>query len=231
VVRIRYDAAAARAALAKLGVPSRNVGGMEVFSPQAEMGIVFASDDRVIATVGANFETLPLDAFSKALAAGKGELGNVPEMKKLIESVDVTQPLWAVVKVTDSYRMAPVVAPFETMTMVGRMKGAKMEIQIDGVGNDKQKVAAAVGQVNASLEVGIAGLRQAAMDAPFLSKVIAALESVKCVAEGEKATLNASLEGNTAMLGLPMIFGMRSVHREAPPAKEAQPAQVQPVPQ
>jgi hypothetical protein len=209
-----------------------------VFSPQPNTGLIFPSDDRIIATVGANQEKLPLEAFAKALAAGKGELGNVPEMKKLIESVDTTQPLWGVAKMTESYRRAPVLAPFDTMTVVGKQNGAVMEVRIDGEGPDKEKVAGAVGQVNAALQMGIGQLRQAAQEMPILATFVKTLEGVKCTAQDQKATLTASLEGNATMMAVPVIFGIRSQHveeaqRVVPPAQvqPVPPGQVQPVPQ
>src|SRR6185436_7560397 len=95
IVHGQYDSAAVRQALAKMQISPKMVGGAEVFSPEENLSAIFASNDRAIAIAGANQKALPIEAFATALKNGKGGLETSDEMKKLIASVDTTQPLWA----------------------------------------------------------------------------------------------------------------------------------------
>ena len=78
---------------------------------------------------------------------------------------------------------------------------------------------AAVDQTNNGIQQGITALRQAAADTPFLTTFIKALESAKCTAQGEKATLSANIEGNAAMMIAPILFATRSAPEPVAPVQ------------
>jgi hypothetical protein len=226
IVRAQYDSAAARAALARLQIPSRQVGGLEVFiidDNHMAAAFLFPSNDRAVAIAGPNLAALPLDELTKAVQTGTGKLATVPEMKKLLDSIDTTQPLWLAAKITDTYREMPVLAPFDTLTMTGKLNGAMMDVQFNAAGVDAAKVASAVDMTNNGIQMGIAAMRQEANNTPFLGTFVKALESVKCTSQGEKATLTASVEGNSLIMLAPIFFGLRAAPMAAPPGAPGAP--------
>jgi len=224
VARGQYDAAAVRQALAKLQMAPKMIGGAESFSPDEHMHAFFASNDRAIAISGPNAQALPLEAFATALKTGKGGLETSDEMKKLIAAVDASQPLWAVLKMTDTFRQAPVLSAFDQITLVGKMKDQVIDIQVSGQGQNAAQVAAAVDQLNASVQQGITQLKPMVQDAPFMATMVKILEGIQCKSEGEKATLTMSIKGDAASLVVPVLFGFRSASEPvAPPPAPIRP--------
>jgi hypothetical protein len=217
IIRGQYDAAAVRRALTNLQIAPQVVAGAEVFSPEEHLDTIFASDDRAIAITRINPQALPLDAFATALKTGKGGLESSDEMKKLIASVDTTQPLWAALKMTDTLRQVPVFSAFEQLTLVGKVKDQNVDIQINGQGQNAAQVAAAVDQLNGGIQQGINQLKPMIVDAPFLSGIVKTLEGIQCKSEAEKATLTMSLKADVATLVVPLLFGARSVPEPLPP--------------
>jgi hypothetical protein len=218
IVRGQYDSAAARQALAKLQIAPKTVGGAEVFSPDEHLHAIFSSNHRAIAITGPNAQALPVEALATALKTGKGGLETSDEMKKLIATVDTTQPLWAALKMTDTFRQVPVFSAFEQVTLVGKLnKEQVLDIQISGQGQNAAQIAAAVDQLNASVQQGINQLKPMVVDAPFMNQIVKTLEGIQCKSEGEKATLTMSIKADAATLVMPMLFGVRSAPEPAPP--------------
>src|SRR5438552_12689863 len=195
-------------------IPTKTVGGAEFFAPEEQAVAVLASNDRAIMMTGPNAQALPMEAFATAIKSGKGGLEKSDEMKKLIAGVDTTQPLWAVLKMTDTFRQAPVFSAFDQITLVGKMKDRDIDIQVDGQGQNAAQVAAAVDQLNAGVQAGINQLKPMVVDAPFLSHVVKMMEGIQCKSAGEKATLSVSIKADAATLIVPMYFGERMA---APP--------------
>jgi len=227
VVRGQYDARAAAATLQRLGVPLKNVGGADVFSPDNHAALIPASNDRFILLAGPKLEAMPLEAMATAITANKGGLAAEKEMTKLIDTVDTTQALWGVMKVTDTYRQAPPLAPFDWLTLVGRQKDQTLGIQIDAKGADGNKIADAVAEVNQTVQQALAELKPMAEQMKMLKPVADFLESIRCTSEGGKASLTASLKASPSLLmSVPMMIGLRAVPAQA----DVPPAPVQPVP-
>jgi len=227
IVRGQYDAAAARQALAKLQIAPKTVGGAQVFSPDEHIQAIFVSNDRALAVSGPNPQALPVEALATAIKTGKGGLETSDEMKKLIATVDISQPLWAVLKMTDTLRQVPVFSAFEQITLVGKLnKDQVLDLQIAGQGQNAAQVAAAVDQLNAGVQTGINQLKPMVQDAPFLSTMVKTLEGIQCKSEGEKATLTMSIRADAASLVMPMLFGARSSPEPLPPPVAPNPPQV-----
>src|SRR5207248_4484164 len=122
IFRGQYDSAAVRQALTKLQIAPKIFGGAEVFTPEDNVAAFFPGNDRAIAIAGPNQQALPIEAFATALKTGKGGLETSDEMKKLIAGVDTTQPLWAALKMTDTFRQAPVFSACDRVTLLGTVK-------------------------------------------------------------------------------------------------------------
>jgi hypothetical protein len=223
IARGQYDSAAARQALTKLQIAARSVGGAEVFSPDENFGAIFSSNDRAIAIAGANLRVMPFEAFATALKTGKGGLETSDEMKKLLATVDTTQPLWVALRVTDTLKQVPVLSAFEQVTLVGKVKDQNVDIQINGQGLNPAQVAAAVDQLNAVVQQGINTLKPMVVDAPFMSGIVKTLEGIQCKSEGEKATLTVSVKSDVSTLIGPMLFGAHSAPQPAPPPVQVVP--------
>jgi len=218
IVRARYDAAAARVALRKLQVQTKNVGAMEIFVPQEQIAVLFPSDDRIIIITGASGDQLPIEPMLAALKNGKGELNTVQEMTKLIESIDTKQSLWGVMKVTDAYRKASIIAPFDSITLVGQVKAGLLDLRIEGLGDNANAVKDAAAEVTQSAQQALADLKPAVAQMPFIQHLIEIFESVKCTSEGLRATLTASVKADSStLLGPMMLFGTPQPSRQ--PAK------------
>ncbi|HEV8291035.1 MAG TPA: HEAT repeat domain-containing protein [Tepidisphaeraceae bacterium] len=217
IIRGQYDSAAVRQALMKLQIAPRPVGGTDVFSPDEHFSALFPANDRAIGITGANPQVMNVEGFATALKTGKGGLESSDEMKKLLATVDTTQPLWAVLKMTDTLKQVPIFSAFEQIMLVGKVKDQTVDIQINGQGQNAAQVAAAVDQLNAAVQQGINQLKPMAQDAPFMSQIVKTLEGIQCKSEGEKATLTLSVKADTATLIGPMLFGVRSTPELAPP--------------
>src|ERR1051325_912409 len=206
IANAQYDALAARAALRKLQIQSKNVGGVEVFSPDEHIALLLPSNDRVILLAGPSGDQLPIETTLAALKTGKGELSTVQDMTRLIESIDTRQPLWAVMKVTDSYRRASVLAPFDSITLVGQSNAGALDLHIEALGDNANAVKDAVGDVQRGVQQTLGQIKPMLGLMPFLAPLGAALETVKCSSEGLKATLTASLKADTTLLMGPLLL-------------------------
>jgi len=201
VFRGQYDSAAARAALRKLQVKSSRVGEMDVFEPDKDMALICPSNEQVVLIVGAKPEQLPIEIMVKATGTGKGTLANSKDMVKLLESVDTTADAFAVVKVTDSYRQAPVVQGFDTVTAVLRHKDKLAGFEVKGQGSDAQKVKDAVDFLNGQVREGINELKGEVQNRPMLKPALDFVQSIRCSADGKNATLTGSISTDAALIG------------------------------
>jgi hypothetical protein len=222
VVRVKYDAKAVANLVRPILNKTEAVEGAEVFVPTDEIAFAFPSDDRFVAITGAKREQLPVKELLTAIRDNRGPLLTNKDLAALIAAVDPKAKAWAVCKVSDSYRAAPVLAAFDTLTVTGVPDGDTLNLKVAGAGKDAAAVKDAVNQVAG----GVAQLQQEAPKMaermPPLKPMADFAESIKTEAAGNQATLTASFKGDTtALLGLPMVmFGARSVevHHAPPPA-------------
>jgi hypothetical protein len=137
--------------------------------------------------------------------------------------------LWAVCKVSDSYRAAPVIQAFDMITLLGRQEKDKLSLRIAGTGKDAAAVKAAVDELNQGLNQAKTGLPQVAQQMPALKPMADFVQSLECAADGKNAALTGAFQGDAGnLLAMPlMFFGARA---QAVPV-QAPPAAIQPVPQ
>jgi hypothetical protein len=225
IVRGQYDAPAVSAMIHNLFPNSQSIEGAEVYSPDDHTSFAFASDDRAISMVGAAQNKLPMKDLLAAARQNKGPLLTNPDIAKLIQALpaDPDVRAWAVCKVSDSYRMQPQVAAFDTITLTGRQNKDSLDLRIAGEGPDANKVAAAVDQINNGISQAKTGIAQAAQNLPMLKPINDFVQAMKCEAEGKTATLTSTLKGDATMLiAIPMMgFGVQAQPQVAPPAAAA----------
>jgi len=230
IARGQYDAKAVQAALRLKGeVKSETVQGVEVLQPDRNVAMILPSNDCFVFLAGPRGEKLPIAEVASALKKGTGTLAAESDLGKLIRSVDTSQPLWAVAKVTDTYRQAgPIVAAFDTATLVGRAEKEALKLDLVALGTDAQKVANAVAAFDKLIQEGRAELAKAAQEMPMTKPVADFLASVRIQSDGPKATVTAAFKtaSQATMAPFLFLFVARSAprrgaveHREGPAPK------------
>jgi len=233
VARGFYDAKAAKAALKQMNVAVVDMHGIEALQPDNEVRLVLLSNDRFVFVAGPSSEQLPLEEVAAALKAQPDKPALGAAMLELIKTIAPASSAWAAVTMSDAYRQAPFLAPFDTITAAGKPTEDKaLAVTVTAVGKDPEAVKKSVETVRDAINEGLAEIRQEAERMPFLKPIVEFMESIRIETVGAKATLTARLKGQGAvpMLLMPMfLFSARSA--PAPPAqlKEA-PVQVAPAP-
>ncbi len=213
VIRGLYDIAAARAALTEMGVPRETISEVETFSTR-ELRYIPFSKDRFVILCGPNREALPVATVIEALKTGKGKLADNQAIAKLIKTVDTTSEQWAVMNVSAAYRVAPPLAPFDTLTMSSAKNGKTTTITINAKGSDQEAIARNVATMQGQIAMGIGEIKEQMADtpamAPMMAPTLKIMESIELKAAGDGATLKVQVEGNvTHSLLMPFMgFGM-----------------------
>lgn len=230
----QYDAAAVSAFIKTLGMPVGTVAGTTVLTPDQHQAAAFPANDRALFVTGAAQEKLPVKQILEAIGAmGAKETAPHPVMAQkefapFLASLNDGVRIWAVCKVSDSYRAAPVIQAFDTITLLGQQGGDKMTLRIAGTGKDAAAIKSAVDEVNQGLNQAKTGIQQVSQQMPALKPMVEFVQSMECVADDKNATLTGAVSGDAGNLfAVPlMLLGVRA---EAVPVQP--PAAVQPVPQ
>jgi hypothetical protein len=235
IVHGQYDAAAVTAVIKNMGMPVNTIAGAPVLNPDPHVALAFPANDRAMFVTGAAAEKLPVKQILEAAGAlGTKEPAAHPvladkEFAPFVASLNDGVRLWAVCKVADSYRAAPVIQAFDTITLLGQQDKDKLSLRIAGAGKDAAAVKAAVDEMNQGLNQAKTGLPQVAQQMPMLKPMVDFVQSLECAADGKTATLTGAFQGDAGnLLAMPlMLLGTRA---QAVPV-QAPPAVVQPVPQ
>jgi hypothetical protein len=197
--------------------------------------ILFPSNQHAVLLAGPPNTELPTKEILAAIKSGKGELKAVPEMAKLLATIDTRAPLWGAVHVTDAMREAPFFKPLETITLISTQKDGRTHFKLEARGQNGPGVAGVVGMVNQAIDSGKNSIKtgMARNEEPEMKKmmqtVLEMLESIKCesdAADPKHATMTGSLQNPTMMMVLGM-FG--AVSTEAKPVPAAPPVAPQPI--
>jgi hypothetical protein len=210
IVRGEYDVPAVKALLEQFGVKKQAVEGMEIHTPAPQFAILFADNGRAVAAMGPNFDALPIPQLVKAVKTGTGELAQEKEMAGLLDKTDMTLPLWGVMRVTEAFKQAPALTPFDTVTLAGKRSGQKLDVTLAGQGTDPAGVKATVDMVNASVQQILPNLRQGVQQMPPMQSMIDVLESLKASADGNQATLTLTMKNDVGLMMPMMLFGVRT---------------------
>jgi hypothetical protein len=202
ILRGRYDREGVVATLAGRKVPSTTVEQIQVFRPSQETAVFFPSHDRIVFVASPRGGELPLKGMVSAVRANGGGLRTDPEMVRLVQSVDTSQPLWGVARVTDAYRQLPPLAGFDSVTLVAsaRQAGA-YDVKLNAAGRDPAKVRESAEAANAMIAVlrtSVADAGGAKVDTTALSASVgpaseAFLKAFTVRPAGANATADASV--------------------------------------
>jgi hypothetical protein len=233
ILRGRYDRDAAIRALEGRKVPSTTVGPAQVFRLSQEAAVFFPSADRIVFVASPRGGELPLKELAAAVADNGGGLRAEQDMVRLVQSVNTSQPLWAVAKLTDAYRQLPPLAGLDRVTIVassGKAGGDAYDVKLSAGGSDPEKVRQSAEAVNALvtelrrtvLERGDGdGPAGAGKPSPAIASAEAFLKAFTLRAAETNATAEASLNVSRADL---LNLLIRSVHREGAEDPAAEPA-------
>ena len=126
---------------------------------------------------------------------------------------------------SDSYRAAPVIQPFDTITLLGRQEKDKLSLRMAGTGKDAAAVKSAVDQVNEGVNEAKQGLAQVTQQMPMLKPLADFVASIECSADDKNARMTAAFAGDTGtLLALPlMVFTGRAAPMQAQPVQPPAP--------
>ena len=209
VVRGLYDAAATRDLLRPMVKETSTVDGLEVLRPEREFALLLPSNDRLVLLAGPREEAIPLAAVISAINVKKTGLQATPEMRRLAAAVPANSALWAVAEISDAYREAEILAPFDTAVLTGTQSNGSMALKLTADGKDAQAVAQAVaileaGRTEAIEEMETQTERMGAMG-EALKPIIEFMKSIRTETKGGRVTVTASLEAGPAQLAMPML--------------------------
>lgn len=226
IARGRYNAAAVKAAFAQLQVNAAKVEGLDVFSPERDVRLIPCSDERLVFAGGPANQPLPIKEIAVAIQANADKPALGAKMQELIKSIEAGTPTWAAVVMSDAYRQAPFLAPFDTITATAKSAEGALAIAVAATGKDPEAVRQSVATVDKGVKDGLAEIQQHAGEVPFVKPIVEFMQSIRVEAAGPKATLTAKLKGQGSALMMPliMLFGLR------PSAVPPEPAEAVPEP-
>ena len=229
IVRGEWDSAGVKAWIREMLPPQMQwakIGDVEVLIPDKNVEFAFVDSRRIVFMGGPKQALLPTEAIVKAIAAGKGHLLADKEMKPLLDKADLSLPLWGVLKVTDTFRLAPGLAAFDQLSFSAKPDGGKLNLNVSGSGSDATQVAGAVKMVNDGVQTALAEIQKRGLliVRPGVAQAREFLTTVKCTADGANATASATVNRDTILPLMSMFFlGMRSEAAPVPAQPQVRP--------
>ncbi len=213
VARGEFDAGAITALLREQ-LPADQVAHIqevEVFRPDPEVGLFFPSNERAVLVVGPRNGQLPVEAMANAIKTGQGELKTNEPMNQLLAGIDRTQPLWAAMRVTDTYRQAPVIKAFDWIRVVGRHEEGHALLEMTAEGSNEQEVQQAVRELEGHIQTAITEMEPMLPHLPMLEPYHAFFKSMRFETDGTRAKITGTLPTTSPVGLLFPMFGLRPV--------------------
>ena len=198
--------------------PVVDVEGVEVFRPNREVAILCPDESRFVLIARFSRQVvLPYEPVARAIKGKAKGVDSNANMAKLLESVDRTKPVWAVACITESYREAPFLAPFDTMTLEGNDKDGSLHLTLIAKGKDPETIKAGVEQFEQLRLDALREIKREVGRMPPLKPIADLIESVKIENAGNTVTVTGELKGGgSSLMVMPLMFlGMRT--RPMPP--------------
>lgn len=199
VLRGQFDRIAFSELVRQTGTPAGNVEGLDVFQPDGESAMFFATDQQAVYMAAPAGTSLPLKEMAMAVREGKGGLDRAEGMADLVSHArakgDTKQALWAVVRTTPEIRQLPMLSGFDTLTVVGRQDGPTFHFQLHAQGADAGKVDSSIQDFNRLLKGGREWFEANAPVMPPLKPVRNFLRSITPKVEGASVTASATFTG------------------------------------
>lgn len=212
IARGRYNTKALREMLLQAGRSNtETVNGVEVFKPDSEFAVFLPSSDRLVLVAGPRKANTPIAQMITAVKAGKGALTADVDMGKLIKTVDTTAPIWAAARMSETYRKASLLTPFDTLTMTSKITKGVQDFKLTAIGKDADKIAQAVKEFDGHMAEGRKELSKQAERMPMFKPMAEFVKSIKAVSDGTKVTVTASMKGGSPIMSMIIpMFGFRA---------------------
>jgi len=224
VARGIYDPEAVAALLRQQEAAERKISGQSVFAVEREMMLIPSGGGRFVFAAGPKPEAIPVAEVAARLA-------RLPEKAAFDEALLARAragggPLWVAMKMSATYRQAPVFAPFDTLVLTTREeKDGALAFNVVARGKNAESVANAVGIVKNGLKEAREEIAGAVQQFPPAKTFLEILSSVKVEARGGEATLTARLKGAPGVLLSPfLMFTLWARATPPPPPPQEVPA-------
>ena len=195
IIRGQFDRVAFSELVRQQGTPAGNTDGFDVFQPDGESAMFFASDTQAVFMAAPAGTALPLKAMTAAVKAGKGGLDAAADIAPLIKSADTTQPLWAVAHTTPEIRQFIAFGGFDTVSLAATQDGSTFQIRLAAEGSDAAKTAASVQELTAQLASAKKWFESNSPVMPPLKPVTQFLRSITHQLDGTRLTATATFRG------------------------------------
>ena len=216
IVRGLYDAKAVAALMGEQRrTKTETVNGYEVIRPDREVALIMPTNTMLVFCAADRRNPLPLGEMTTAIKTGVGGLKPASDLGKLIKTIDTSQPMWAAVTITDSYRQAgPIISAFKTITLVARPAKDAQTFTVRGKGSDPKQVELAVKAFKGLIEMGKAELgaqiQRGGPQAGLIKPIHEFLKTVNAKADGVTATATATMKGTSLTMIAPAFLYMLS---------------------
>jgi hypothetical protein len=222
VIRGQFDRVAFSELVRQRGTPAGNVEGYDVFQPDNESAMFFASDNQAVFMAAPAGTSLPLKEMAAAVKAGRGGLEKAEGLTELIKGADVAQPIWAVARTTPEIRQLTMFGGFETLSLVGRQDGQTFQFRLVAKGSDAKKMDASVQELTSHLAGAKKWFEANSPVMPPLKPVTQLLRSITHKLDGTKLTATATMKGpvtgTLVFLEFPYAQAKPEEDAERPPA-------------
>jgi len=181
-----------------LNPPYQYVGEEEVavlpVSITTSLTFIMPSDTCLAVVAGPRQQVQPVRDVVMALRRGRGTLEQNAKLAGLVKSIDTSQPFWAAVAVTPSYRQVPLLEPFDTVTLASKAGPKQTGLTLRARGRDAGKVAAVAARLSALVALARAHWEQQRPQVPESFLPMGAMfRSVELLAEGSELSGSATV--------------------------------------
>ena len=201
-----YDPNAVAAVLrAEKPGKAETVEGQEVFRLDREFALIMPGPDRLV-LVGGPSKALdtPLKAVAKAVKAGGKDFDTNDPLAAMVQAADKSKTLWAVAKISDTYRKLEILKGIQTVTLEMDGKAEQAVFSLTARATDANAAEAALQLLQRNLADARKQIKETLASLPTVRPWADFLESVKLSADG--TTLQAAATMKEPAKGLPAMM-------------------------
>jgi hypothetical protein len=210
-----YDHQALAAQLQQQRIRVRAINGMDVYQTDASISMLMPDDNRLIAIYGPDFPNkIGMDRWEEIVAAvikEKNTLHSSTDLAPLLTSIDMTQPVWGIAKMTPSYKQqAADLDSFDTIRLSSTISGDVLRLKMDFTGNDVNGARSMAADFNNGVSQLLGETHDALLVYPCLLPVFKFVESLHADTNAGNATITGQMPRSLldAMLNPNSVFLM-----------------------
>ncbi len=192
-VRGQYDHKAVADAI-RPQMPNAKTGGDLEFMTMADFGCAAPSDDLFILASGpAN--NVPIDEVGDAFKEGKGKIDSNTDLMDVIKTINITQPAWAALAVTDSYKQAAATGRnLKSITLIGKAAEHGIAYTVTAAGVDADGAKSAADALTAFTNDSKGEVNHNAEQDPTYQPLSDLVNSIEIKSDGSKVTATATMK-------------------------------------